>query len=90
MLYEVITTLFKWSKENDITLLHIQPGKPTQNAYIERFNKTVRHEWLDMNLFESVEQAQELATRWMWHYNNERPNSAIGGIPPALFDNKVA
>ena len=71
-------TLFKWAKSNNITLLHIQPGKPTQNAYVERFNKTFRHEWLDMNLFESVEQTQQLATRWMWHHNNERPNSAIG------------
>ena len=60
----------------------IQPGKPTQNAYIERFNRTVRHEWLDMHLFESIEHAQHLASDWLWKYNNERPNSAIGGVPP--------
>ena len=64
--------------------MYIQPGKPTQNAYTERFNRTVRHEWLDLNLFESIEQAQELATKWMWSYNNERPNSAIGGITPQM------
>lgn len=41
-----------------ITLLYIQPGKPTQNAYVERFNRTARHEWLNMHMFESVEHAQ--------------------------------
>lgn len=71
-----------WATTHQITLLYIQPGKPTQNAYVERFNRTVRHEWLDLNVFSSVEHAQLLATEWMWQYNNERPNSAIGGVPP--------
>ena len=71
-----------WAKEKEIELKFIQPGKPTQNAYIERFNRTVRHEWLDMHLFESIEHAQHLATDWLLKYNNERPNSAIGGVPP--------
>ena len=58
-------------------------GKPTQNAYIERFNRTARHEWLDLHQFESIAHAQLLATQWLWQYNNERPNTAIGGIPPS-------
>ncbi len=74
--------LISWANKQQITLLYIQPGKPTQNAYIERFNRTVRHEWLDLHLFESIEQAQLLATQWLWSYNNERPHSAIGGVPP--------
>lgn len=74
--------LIEWANKHCITLLYIQPGKPTQNAYIERFNRTARHEWLELNLFESVEHAQSLATEWMWTYNNERPHSAIGGVPP--------
>jgi len=74
--------LISWANENRITLLYIQPGKPTQNAYVERFNRTARHEWLNMHMFESVEHAQELATQWLWLYNNERPNTAVGGIPP--------
>ena len=64
-----------------ITLLFIQPGKPPQNANIERFNHTVRHELLDLHLFESVEQAQYLATEWLWRYNHKRPHSSIGGVP---------
>lgn len=75
--------LVDWANKNRITLLYIQPGKPTQNAYIERFNRTVRHEWLNMHLFDSVEHAQELATEWLWKYNNERPHTSIGGIPPS-------
>ena len=74
--------LISWANKHRITILYIQPGKPTQNAYVERFNRTARHEWLDLHMFESVEQAQELATNWLWLYNNERPNMAIGGVPP--------
>ena len=62
--------------------MYIQPGKPTQNAYIERFNRTARHEWLDLHEFNSVAHAQLLATQWLWQYNNELSNTAIGVKPP--------
>jgi len=75
-------SLVDWANSKRITLMYIQPGKPTQSACIERYNRTVRHEWLDMHAFESVEQAQHLATEGLWLYNNERPNTAIGGVPP--------
>ena len=78
----IAQALVDWANDQRITLMYIQPGKPTQNAYIERFNRTVRHEWLDLHIFESVEQAQQLATEWLWTYNNERPHTAIGGVPP--------
>ena len=42
----------------------------------------VKSEWLNMHIFDSIEHAQNLATQWMWVYNNERPHSSIGGIPP--------
>jgi len=74
--------LVAWATTQRITLIYIQPGKPNQNAYIERFNRTVRHEWLDLHAFDSIEHAQFLATQWQWTYNNERPHTAIGGIPP--------
>lgn len=76
--------MVEWANKNRITLLYIQPGKPTQNAYIERFNRTARHEWLDLHTFNSIEHAQLLATQWLWIYNNERPHSAIGGITPIM------
>lgn len=78
----IAQALVDWANDKRITLMYIQPGKPTQNAYIERFNRTVRHEWLDLHAFESVDQAQQLATEWLWRYNNERPHTAIGGVPP--------
>ena len=61
---------------------HIQPGKPQQNAYVERYNRTVRYAWLARTLFDSIEQVQDKATRWLWTYNHERPNMALGGITP--------
>jgi len=74
--------LQSWAEKQGIELRYIQPGKPTQNAYIERLNRTARHEWLDLHLFNNLAHAQLLATQWLWTYNNERPHSAIDGIPP--------
>jgi len=82
--------MIDWANAQRITLMYIQPGKPTQNAYIERFNRTVRHEWLDLHVFESVDQAQTLATRWLWRYNNERPHMGLGGITPIMKMKKAA
>lgn len=72
-----------WAKCRGITLMFIQPGNPQQNAYVERYNRTVRYDWLNQHIFASIEEAQASATRWLWTYNNERPNMAIGGITPA-------
>jgi putative transposase len=75
-------TLQNWAERAGIALMYIQPGKPQQNAYIERYNRTVRTEWLGRYHFESIEDVQEHATKWLWTYNNERPNMGIGGITP--------
>ncbi len=74
--------LMEWAEKQWIKLHYIQPGNPQQNAYVELFNRTVRHEWLNQHLFESIEYAQHTATQWLWRYNTERPNMAIGGITP--------
>lgn len=79
----ISTELTNWAKKRNIRIEYIQPGKPQQNAYIERYNRTVRYDWLAHTLFESIEQVQEFATKWLWVYNNQRPNTAIGGITPA-------
>jgi putative transposase len=75
--------LIAWAANRGIRIQYIQPGKPQQNAYVERYNRTVRHEWLDQHIIESIEEAQDYATQWLWTYNNERPNMGIGGITPA-------
>ena len=72
--------LMMWAEKQGLALMHIQPGKPQKNAYIERYNRTVRHEWLDQYIIGSIKEAQEFATKWLWTYNNERPNMGIGGI----------
>lgn len=74
--------LQEWSARKNIRIDYIQPGKPQQNAYVERFNRTVRYDWLSQTLFSSIEEVQDAATRWLWTYNNERPNMALGGITP--------
>jgi putative transposase len=71
-----------WAEKQDIQLNYIQPGNPQQNAYIERYNRTVRYDWLSQYLFESISDVQDFATRWLWTYNNERPNMGLGGITP--------
>lgn len=74
--------LRRWAERHRIELTYIQPGKPQQNAYIERYNRTVRYDWLAQYLFESIDGVQTFATRWLWTDNNERPNMALGGITP--------
>jgi putative transposase len=78
----VSAALMAWANRRGIHVEFIQPGKPQQNAYIERYNRTVRYDWLAHYLFDSIEEVQEFATRWLWTYNHERPNMAIGGITP--------
>ena len=74
--------LRSWAEKHDIALLYIQPGNPQQNAYVERYNRTVRYDWLNQYIFDSISSVQDYATRWLWTYNNERPNMGLGGITP--------
>jgi putative transposase len=71
-----------WARKHGIRIEYIQPGQPQQNAYIERFNRTVRYDWLTPELFDTIDDVQDQAKRWMSHYNHERPNMALGGITP--------
>ena len=75
--------LMKWAEKHGVTILHIQSEEPQQNAYIERYNRTVRHEWLDQYIIESIEEARDFATQRLWTYINDRPNMGIGDITPA-------
>ena len=72
----------QWAEKHGICLEYIEPGNPQQNAYVERFNRTVRYDWLNQYLFESIAQVQYYGTQWLWTYNHERPNMALGGITP--------
>lgn len=74
--------LKEWADKLEIALVYIEPGNPQQNAYVERFNRTVRYDWLSQEIFETIEEVQNKATHFCWYYNNERPNMALGGITP--------
>jgi putative transposase len=84
----VAQAMSKWCEDHNIDLVYIQKGKPCQNAYVERFNRTYREEVLDAYAFESLKQAREITLAWMWMYNNERPHSALGYLPPYVFLSK--
>jgi putative transposase len=71
-----------WAATRGIALNYIQPGKPQQNAYVERFNRTVRYEWLSQYYWDDLAHVQHFATEWMWQYNHERPSMGLGGMTP--------
>ena len=71
-----------WAEQSGIAFQYIQPGKPQQNAYVERFSRTVRYEWLSQYYWQDLDEVLDHATRWIRSYNHERPNMALGGITP--------
>ncbi len=78
-------TLAQWAEEHDVQLEFIQPGKPTQNAFIERFNRTYRTEILDFYLFRTLNEVREITDRWLTEYNHFRPHSSLNNLTPAEF-----
>lgn len=81
----VAGVMHKWCESNHIAWEFIQPGKPTQNSLIERFNRTFRQDVLDSYMFESLSEARKYANAWLWMYNNIRPHSALGQLSPTEF-----
>lgn len=79
-----------WCAEHGIALWSIQPGKPPQNGFIERFNRTSRTEVLNAYVFESLDQVREISAAWLQSYNEERPHDALAGSPPATYRAQVA
>ena len=78
----ISATLLGWANKRGTRIDYIQPGNTRQNAYVERFNRTVRYEWLAQYLFDRVCEVQDFATQWLWNYNHERSNMALGGFTP--------
>lgn len=83
---EFISKVFtKWCEKHSIEIRYIQPGKPTQNAYIERFNRLLREDILDAYLFEDLMQVRELTDQWRRDYNLNHPHSSLGGLSPKSY-----
>ena len=74
-----------WCTDHRVAIHYIQPGKPDQNAYIERFNRSYRTEVLNAHLFESIAELQALIMTWLRIYNEERPHDSLGRVPPLTF-----
>ena len=75
-------TIRKWLSNLKIQPLFIEPGSPWENGYIESFNEKMRDQFLNGEIFYSLREAQILIERWRRHYNNVRPHSSLGGVPP--------
>ncbi len=72
----------QWASAKGIAIHDIQTGKPNQNAFIERFNRTYRTEVLDAHLFANLEQVQAITDQWRVDDNQYRPHESLGGLPP--------
>ena len=74
-----------WAEEHGVDLEFIQPGKPTQNSYIERFNRTYREEVLDLYVFNSLSEVRAVTEDFIREYNEERPHESLGNMTPIDF-----
>ena len=81
----ISTALQEWSKEHKVSLQFIQPGKPMQNAFIERFNKSYRTAVLDANHFLDLEQVREITDNFLDDYNHYRPHESLNNLSPVQY-----
>jgi putative transposase len=84
----ISTAIADWAEEHDIDLVFIQPGKPTQNSYVERFNRTYRDEILNMYVFKTLNEVRELTDNWVREYKEERPHDSLEDLTPLDYLNK--
>lgn len=77
-----LISLAQWAEERGVMLGFIKPGKPTQNAFIERFARTYRTGILDFYLFRTLNEAREITERWQTEYNSERPHESLNNLTP--------
>lgn len=75
----------EWAEEHDVHLEFIQPGRPMQNGYIERFNRSYREGVLDMYIFETLSEVREQTEIWMKQYNEERPHDSLNDLTPKEY-----
>lgn len=77
--------LAEWAENNGVELEFIQPGKPTQNSFVERFNRTYREEVLDMYVFSRLSEVRNITEDWLIEYNEERPHESLGNMTPTEY-----
>ena len=77
--------LAEWCDKKKITLQFIQPGKPMQNAFIERKNGSIRRELLNAYMFTTLQEFRDYCEEWRIDYNTQRPHKSLGYLPPVMF-----
>ena len=77
--------LARWAGKHHVKLAFIQPGKPAQNGYVERFNRTYREAVLDAYWFSSLQEVRAITEDWIESYNTIRPHAVLGGLPPQQY-----
>ncbi len=82
--------MFFWQKASGVKLAFIQPGKPTQNAFVESLNARFRAECLNQHWFRDMDEAKKIIDEWRHHYNHERPHSTLSYMTPVAFANRTA
>ncbi|SCY50380.1 Integrase core domain-containing protein, partial [Legionella israelensis DSM 19235] len=82
--------MFFWSKESGVNLGFIQPGKPTQNAFVESLNGKFRNECLNLHWFRTLDEAKYEIALWREHYNYVRPHSSLNYMSPVEYAKQVA
>jgi putative transposase len=81
----ISVTLADWAEQHGVTLEFIKPGKPMQNGFIERFNRSYREAVLDMFVFQELSEVREQTEKWMKEYNEERPHESLGHLTPREY-----
>lgn len=81
----VSEALAEWAQLRNVELKFIQKGKPFQNGFMERFNRSYKEEVLDAFCFRRLKEAQVLTNAWIWIYNNQRPHGSLGYKSPIKF-----
>jgi len=77
--------LADWAEEHGVVLEFSQPGKPTQNGFVERFNQTYRNEVLNAYVFTRLSEVREITESWLIEYKEERPHESLGNLPPVEY-----
>lgn len=81
----ISVTLADWADDHGVQLEFIKPGKPTQNSYVERFNRTYRTEVLNMYVFRRLSEVRQITNDWIREYNEERPHDSLGNLTPREY-----
>ena len=85
----IAPALVQWTHSKRNAPQHIQPGKPTQNAYVERLKRIYRTKVFDYYVFNNLQQVRDMTADWLHRYNHHRPHEALGRIPPVEYRVKL-